>query len=82
MLVHCPGRLGAAIAIVAAELLGGDGVFTKEAPKRSNVARSIDRVISHSFNCSHLSRYNLELKLLSHQSRVKSTILWQQFLSG
>jgi hypothetical protein len=63
VLVHCPSRLGAAVAVLAAELPSGDGVFTKWALERAKAVHHFDGVMSHSFNCSSLSRYDSELKL-------------------
>jgi hypothetical protein len=63
--VHCPSRLGAAAAVLAAELPCGDGVFTKWALEPGKAVHHFDSVMSHSFNCSCLSRYDSELKLPS-----------------
>ena len=63
VLVHRSGRLGAAAAVLVAELLCGDGVFTKGALERGKAVHRFDSVMSHSFNCSRLSRYDSELKL-------------------
>jgi hypothetical protein len=65
VLVHCPGRLGAAAAVLAAELQCGDGVFTAWAHERSQTVDHFDGVMSHSFKYSRLSRYDSELKLPS-----------------
>ena len=62
MLVHSPRRLGAAVAVLAAELAGGDGVSTKGALERAKAVHLFDGVMSHSFNCSHLSRCVSELR--------------------
>jgi hypothetical protein len=35
VLVHCPSRLGAAVAVQAAEIPCGEGVFTKLALERA-----------------------------------------------
>ena len=63
VLVHRLGRLGAAAAVLAAELPCGDGVSTKGAFERAKAVHHCDGVMSHSFNCSRLSRYDSELKL-------------------
>ena len=63
MLVHRLSRLGAAAAVLAAELLCDHGVFTKQALERGKAVRPFDRIKSHTFNCSHLSRYHSEPKL-------------------
>lgn len=65
VLVHCLSRLGAAIAVLAAELLCGDGVFTKWTLERAKPVHHFDGVMSHSFKCSRLFRYDSELKLPS-----------------
>jgi hypothetical protein len=49
VLIHHSGRLGAAAAVLAAELLGGDGVFTKGALERGKTVQGFDAVMSHSF---------------------------------
>jgi hypothetical protein len=56
-------RLGAAAAVLAAELPCGDGVSTKWALEYAKALHHCDGVMSHSFKCSHLSRYDSELKL-------------------
>jgi hypothetical protein len=72
VLVHCLGRLGAAAAVLAAELQCGDGVFTKRALEGDKAVHHFDGVMSHSFNCSLLSRYDSEPKLpLTTSSTVK-----------
>jgi hypothetical protein len=72
VLVHCPSRLGAAAAVLAAKLQCSDGVFTKWALKGDKAVHHFDGVMSHSFNCSRLSRYDSEPKLhLATPSRVK-----------
>lgn len=70
VLVHCPSRLGATAAVLAAELLCGDRVFAKGALERSKAIDHFDGVISHSFKCSRLFRYDSELKLPDHLSRM------------
>jgi len=49
VLVHRPGSLGAAAAVLAAEFLCGDGVFTKGALESGESAHGFDGVMSHSF---------------------------------
>jgi len=44
VLVHCPRRLGAAVTILAAKLLRGDGVFTKWALEGGKAAHHFDGV--------------------------------------
>jgi hypothetical protein len=56
VLVHCLSRLGAAAAVLTAELQGGDGVFTVLARERGQAAHCFYGVMSHSFNCSRFSR--------------------------
>jgi hypothetical protein len=63
--VHCPSRLGAAAAVLAAELPCGDGVFTKWTLERTKAIHHFDGVISHSFKCSRLPGDGSELKLPS-----------------
>ena len=47
VLVHCPSRLGAAVTILAMELLGSDGMFTKQTLERTKAVHQRDRVVSH-----------------------------------
>jgi hypothetical protein len=63
VLVHCPSRLGAAVAVEAIELPCGDGVFTEGALERAKAVHHFDGAISHSFNSSPLSQCVSELKL-------------------
>jgi hypothetical protein len=49
VLVHRSGCLGAAAAVLAAEFLCGDGVFTKGAFESGESAHRFDGVMSHSF---------------------------------
>jgi hypothetical protein len=49
VLVHRSGCLGAATAVLAAEFLGGDGVFTEGALERGKTVHRLDGVMSHSF---------------------------------
>jgi hypothetical protein len=65
VLVHCPGRLGAAVAVLAAEFPCGDGMFTKRTIERAKAVRHFDGIISHNLKYSRLSRYGSELKLPS-----------------
>ena len=61
--VHYLSRLGAAAAVLAAELLCADGVFTKRALECGNAIHHFYAVVSHSLNCRPLSKYPSELKL-------------------
>jgi hypothetical protein len=72
VIVHCPGRLGAAVAVLAAELLRGYGVFTEWALERADAVHHFDGVMSHNFKYSRLFRYDSELKLLSPLSTNES----------
>ena len=63
VLVHCPSRLRAAVAVLTAELPCRDEVFTKRALKRGEAAHHHGAVMSHSLNCSHLSGCDCALKL-------------------
>jgi hypothetical protein len=63
VLVHCPSRLGAAAAVLAAKLPCRDGMLAKDAPERAKAVHHFDCVISHNFKCSRLSRHGSELKL-------------------
>ena len=63
VVVHYLSRLGAAAAVLAAELLCADGVFTKRALECRNAIHHFDAVMSHSLNCRPLSKYHSELKL-------------------
>jgi hypothetical protein len=75
VLVHCPSRLGAAVAVQAAELLCGDGVFTKRTLEPAKAVHHCDGVVSHSFKYSLLSWYDSELKLPAALARLKSRYL-------
>jgi len=65
VLVHCPSRLSATVTVRAAELLCGDGMFTKRTLECAKTVHHFDGVISHSFKCSRLSRSDSEPKLPS-----------------
>ena len=65
VLVHCPSRLGATVTVLAAEVLGGDGMLTKRTLERAKTVHHFDGVISHSFKCSRLFRSDTEPKLPS-----------------
>ena len=62
MVVHCSSRLGAAVAVQAAEIARGEGVFAKPALERAKAVHHSDGVMSHSFNCRPLSRYDSKPK--------------------
>ena len=76
VLVHCPSRLGAAAAVLAAELPCGDGVLTKWALEPGKAVHHFDSVMSHSLNCSCLSRYDSELKLPSPALDPEDSRYW------
>jgi hypothetical protein len=63
--VHYLSRLGAAAAVLAAELPRGDGVSAKRALERAKALHHRNGVMSHSFKSSRISRYDSELKLPS-----------------
>jgi 3-oxoacyl-ACP reductase-like protein len=67
VLVHCPSRLGAAVAVQAAEMPCGDRVFTKSACEHAKAAHQPDGVMSHNFNCRLSSLGNSELKTTARQ---------------
>jgi len=50
VLIHCLRRLGAAVAVLAAELLCGDGVFAKRALEQAKPVHHFDGVMSHTFS--------------------------------
>jgi hypothetical protein len=56
VLVHCPGRLRAAVSVFAAELPRGDGVFTERALEQRKTVHHFDGVMSHICNCSRISQ--------------------------
>jgi hypothetical protein len=62
VLIHCLSRLGAAAAVLAAELQRGDRGFTTWACERDQAVDRFDGVMSHAFKCSRLSRYDSEPK--------------------
>jgi hypothetical protein len=55
MFVHRPCRLGAAVAILTAELSCGDQVLAEWALERRKAIHHLDAVMSHIFNCSLVS---------------------------
>ena len=55
VLLPCPSRLDAAVAVQTAEIPCGEGVFTKLALERAKAVHHFDRVMSHSFSCRPLS---------------------------
>lgn len=63
VLVHCPSRLAAAVAVLTIELPCGDGVFATYTLERGEPAHHCGRVMSHSFKYIRSSRYYSELKL-------------------
>ena len=67
VLVHCPSRLGAAVAVQAAEIPCGEGVFTKLALERAKAVHHFDGVMSHNSNCRLSSLCNSELKTTARQ---------------
>jgi hypothetical protein len=74
VIVHCPSCLGAAVPVLAAELPCSYRVFTEGTFEHAKAIHHFDGVISHSFNCSRLSRYDPELKCpsqaLTHMSNI------------
>jgi len=50
VLIHCLGRLGAAVAVLAAELLCGDGVLAERALEQAKAVHHFDGVMSHIFS--------------------------------
>ena len=62
VLVHCPSRLGATVALQAAEISRSDGLFTKSASEHAKAVHHLDGVMSHSFNCRLSSLCDPELK--------------------
>jgi hypothetical protein len=68
MLIHCPRRLSAAAAVLAAEVPCGDGVLTMWAGEHRHATHYLDRVMSHIFKCSRLSEQGSEPKLLRPES--------------
>jgi hypothetical protein len=63
VLVHHPGSLGAAAAVLGAELPCGNRVLAKYTLKSAQSVHHFDGVMSHSFKSSRLSRYDSEPKL-------------------
>ena len=47
VLIHCLGRLAAAVAVLTAELPCRDGVFAKHTLECAKAAHHFDRVMSH-----------------------------------
>src|ERR1022692_2420528 len=75
VLVHCPSRLGAATAVLAAEVRCCDGVLATWARERGHAIDQFDGVMSHSFKCSRLSGHDSEPKFTPHHlSRVQGGI--------
>ena len=65
VLIHCPSRLSTGVAVLAAELPRGDGVFAKWTLERPKAVHHCDGVMPHNFNYSRLFRYDSEPKLPS-----------------
>src|ERR1022692_5030775 len=63
VLVHCPSCLGAATAVLAAEVRCCDGVLATWAREHRQAAHHLDRVMSHSLKSSPLSNCGSEPKL-------------------
>jgi len=76
VLVHCLSRLGAAAAVLAAELLGGHRVLTKWAPERGKAIDRFDGVMSHSLNCRRLPRHDFELKSQPVIASTSTKLTW------
>ena len=55
VLVHCPSGLGTAVAVLAAEIPRGDGVFAERAVEHGKAVHLLDGVMPHSFNCRRSS---------------------------
>ena len=49
VLVHCPSRLGAAVTILAIELLCGHGMFADRTLERAKTVHQCDGVVSHNY---------------------------------
>src|SRR5580700_1066112 len=73
VLVHYPSRLGTAVAVLAAEFLCGNGMFTERTHERAKTVHYFDGVMSHNFKYRRLSKYDSELKfpslLVKNESR-------------
>jgi hypothetical protein len=69
VLVHCPSRLGAAVAVQAAEIPCGEGFLTKSAREHAKAVHHCDGVMSHSYNCRSSSLYDPELKTTARHER-------------
>jgi hypothetical protein len=69
VLVHRPSRLGAAVTILAAELLRGDGVLTKRASEGCKAVYHFDGVLSHCFHCSLHPPAPLRTKVMARDSQ-------------
>jgi hypothetical protein len=65
VVVHYLSRLGATTAVLAAEVPSGDGVPAKRTLERAKAFHHRNGVMSHTFKCSRISRYDSELKLPS-----------------
>src|ERR1700730_2533752 len=52
VVVHYPGSLGAAVAILTTEFFCSDGIFAKQTFERTEGIHHFDRVMSHSFKCT------------------------------
>ena len=49
VLVHCPRGLGAAVTILAIELLCGHGMFANRTLERAKTVHQCDGVMSHTY---------------------------------
>jgi len=69
VLVHCPSRLGAAVAVQAVEIPRGEGVLTMWAREHAKAVHHFDGVMPHSFDCRPSSLYDSELKTTARHER-------------
>ena len=65
VLVRCPRCLGAEVAVLAVELLCGDGVSAKWALEHAKALHHCDGVMHHNFKYRRLFQYDSALKLPS-----------------
>jgi hypothetical protein len=69
VLVHCPSCLRAAVAVQAAEIPGGEGVFAKSALERAKTFHHSDGVMSHGLIVVLMSSHDSELKTTARHAR-------------
>jgi len=72
VLVHCPRRLGAEVAVLGVELLCVDGISAQWALEHAKALHHCDGVMPHNFKYRRLFQYDSALKLPPHRRTNES----------